>query len=174
MSYFKSKLKAIGREYIRRDRDTVISAAGGKCTMCGRKAGDYFTFGPTNYLKQQIKFKVNIDIHVIDGSGMGRQLIVICSGCHLSYHLFNRLSENADMGGKRLSDTLYKRCTKCRELNCMCCKGCGNLPKWCICGNRKTKVIKGRMKKKCHVGNQKIKRLKLRAGKKNTKRTERL
>jgi hypothetical protein len=104
-----------------------------------------------------------MDIHVIDSSTMGRRLVVLCSGCHLSYHLFNRLSESADMGGKKLSDTLYKRCSKCKELNCMCCQDCGKLPKWCTCENkRKSRKAKNRRTTKCRTRGPKTKRLKLR------------
>lgn len=139
MKYLKSKLRAISREYTRRNRDEIIAAAGNKCPMCGRKNGDKFLFGPTNYLKQQIKFSVVMDIHVIDGLESGQKLLVICNGCHLSYHLFNRLSEDAAMGGKKLSDTLYNRCHVCKELSCACCKKCRKLTKWCACSTKKRK-----------------------------------
>lgn len=142
MRYFKGKLKAISREYTKRDRDSVIAAAGGVCPMCDRKDGDIFIFGPTNYLKQQIKFYVRMDIHVIEGGGMGSKLVVICSGCHLSYHLFNRLGEEAVMGDKKLGETLYKRCAQCKELNCMCCNKCEKLMKWCSCSGRSSRAVK--------------------------------
>jgi hypothetical protein len=157
MRYLKGKLRAIGREYMKKDREQIIAASGNKCTICSRKNGDEFLFGPTNYLKQQIKFKVCIEIHVIDGSNNGRHLIVLCSGCHLSYHLFNRLSESADMGGQKLSQTLYKRCDICKELSCMCCKTCGQLPKWCACG----KPVKKKAVSKVPASG----RVKLRSGK---------
>ena len=170
MRYIRSKLKAISREYTRRDRDEIIASAGGRCTMetCRLKPGEWFVFGPTNYLKQQIRFKVNMDIHVIDSSSVGRRLVVICSGCHLSYHLFNRLSEGADMGGKKLSDTLYKRCERCKELNCMCCKKCGKLPKWCACDKKKSRpAARRRRRQVAKVHGPNIKRLKLRSGRKD-------
>lgn len=166
MRYFKSKLSAISREYTKRDRAAIIAAAGNKCTMCDRKHGDEFLFGPTNYLKQQIRFKVYMDIHVIESSMLGRKLVVLCSGCHLSYHLFNRLSESADMGGQRLSNTLYKRCPRCSELNCMCCKKCERLPKWCLCSSRKGMAKDTSKKKKPKQKPQPAeKRLKLRSDK---------
>ena len=68
MRYFKSKLKAISREYTRRDRMAIIKAAGLKCPMCDKKEGEIFLFGPTNYLKQQIKFIIKMDIHVIESA----------------------------------------------------------------------------------------------------------
>ena len=159
MSYFKSKLRAISREYTKKDRYAIIAAAGNKCPMCDRKEGDVFVFGPTNYLKQQIKFVVRMDIHVIDSSSMGQKLVVLCSGCHLSYHLFNRLGEDAVMGDKKLSDTLYKRCDRCKELNCMCCSRCDKLKKWCSCGSKK------KAKKPVRRAKITTKRLKLRSKK---------
>lgn len=159
MRYFKSKLRAISREYTKKDRDAIIAAAGNKCPMCGRKNGDIFLFGPTNYLKQQIKFVVKMDIHVIDSSVMGQKLVVLCSGCHLSYHLFNRLGEEAMMGDRKLGDTLYRRCDRCQELNCMCCKKCRKLMKWCACS------VKNKTKRTPRPKIQ-TKRLKLRSRKK--------
>lgn len=159
MRYLKSKLKAISREYTRKDREAIIAAAGPKCPMCGRKNGDTFLFGPTNYLKQQIKFVVKMDIHVIEGGNIGQRLVVICNGCHLSYHLFNRLGEDASMGDKKLSDTLYQRCSKCKELNCMCCPKCGKLMKWCECKSIREKKDPKRDEK------SKTKRMKLRSRK---------
>lgn len=163
MRYFKSKLRAISREYMKRDRDLIIAQAGGKCTMCERKHGDMFLFGPTNYLKQQIRFAVRMDIHVIDSSISGKKLVVLCSGCHLSYHLFNRLSEGASLGDKKLSDTLYQRCRRCKELNCLCCKKCNRLAKWCLCAARKLKVAKSRRLARRPAVD--TKRMKLRSGK---------
>ena len=155
MKYFKSKLRALRNEYKKKDRAQVIAAAGGKCPMCHRRAGGIYIFGPTHYLKQKIKFKVELDIHVIESAIQGTHPVVMCNGCHLSYHLFNRLSEDAKMGNKRLSQTLYKRCPKCKELRCMCCKKCGKLKKWCKC--RKP----GRPKKKRPVGRPRIHPIKL-------------
>jgi hypothetical protein len=170
MRYFKSKLSAISREYTKRDREAIIASVGNKCPMCDRKNGDIFLFGPTNYLKQQIKFKVRMDIHVISNSSMGQRLVVICNGCHLSYHLFNRLSEGADMGGRRLSDTLYKRCANCKELSCMCCESCGKLPKWCACKSSSNGAPSRKRKqerKSCQSGPG---RLRLRSAKKSKAR----
>lgn len=133
VKYFRSKMYALHREYKKKDRNEIISAAGNQCPMCGRSEGDSYTFGPTHYLKRQLVFRVMMDVHVIDSSVHGQKTVVMCNGCHLSYHLFNRLSEDARMGDKKLSDTLYKRCPKCKELRCMCCKKCGKLKKWCKC-----------------------------------------
>lgn len=161
MKYFKTKLRAISREYTKRDSDAIIAAAGNRCPMCNRKSGDMFTFGPTNYLKQQIRFSVSMHIHVIDNFSTGQKLVVICSGCHLSYHWFNRLSEEAVLGDKKLGETLYKRCGVCRELNCMCCKKCRNLAKWCKCSSVKTR--KATRTIRYHGGADKTRRLKLRS-----------
>lgn len=163
MRYFKSKMSILRREYKHKDRAEIIAAAGGECPICHREEGDIFVFGPTNYLKQQIKFRVRLDIHVIGGSTVGITPVVMCDGCHISYHLFNRLGEDAFMGNKKLSDTLYKRCPKCKELNCTCCKKCGRMKKWCKC--RKP----GRPKKK-RLGRPRknplpVKKLRLRAKK---------
>ena len=143
MKYFQSKLSAIRREYRRRDRDQIIHAAGNKCSVCGRKPGEEVLFGPTQYIKRRVRFKVKMDIHVIEGGGKKPINVTICDGCHLSYHLFNRLHEDAEFGPKRLKDTLYKRCKKCGELSCSCCHRCGKPSKRCNCHKikklRKTK-----------------------------------
>lgn len=136
MSYFKTRIRQLRQEYRKKDRDAIIAAAG-KCQMCERKDGDVFLFGPTHYLKKKIRFTVRLDIHVLDSTGGPKSYIVICDGCHCSYHLFNRLSEAAEFGTKKLSDTLYKRCSSCRELSCMCCKNCEMPKKWCSCKRKK-------------------------------------
>lgn len=133
MKYFQVKLSAISREYRRKDRDHIIRAAGNRCAICGRKPGDEFLFGPTQYIKRRIRFPVTMDIHVVEGGGKKPVNVVLCSGDHLSYHLFNRLHEDAEFGPKRLKDTLYKRCPRCGELSCTCCHRCGKPPKRCAC-----------------------------------------
>jgi hypothetical protein len=146
MKYFKSKIGAMRREYRGREKERIIATVGSKCQICGRKNGDIFLFGPTKYIKKQIRFKVKVDIHVIDGGDREAPFyLVICDGCHLSYHLFNRLREDAEFGGKKLADTLYKRCTKCGELNCLCCSTCGKHSKWCTC-MKPIRKIRGKRK----------------------------
>lgn len=141
MTYFRNRMRQLRGEYTRPDRQQIIDAAGGRCVLCKRKKGDDFSFGPTNYLKRRLLFKVYIDIHTIDGGPMGSSKIVMCCGCHMSYHLFNRLSEDAEMGVP-LSKTVYERCKICSELteSCMCCKTCGKASKWCRCTPGKRKV----------------------------------
>jgi len=133
MSYFRRRMRMLRSEYTRPDRLAIIAAAGNKCSMCDRVDGDVFDFGPTAYLKKKIRFRFYIDIHVIEGSSFSNRNVVACSGCHMSYHLFNRLAEDAEFGGKKVSDVLYRRCSKCRELTCRCCRTCKRAPKWCAC-----------------------------------------
>jgi hypothetical protein len=133
VSYFNTRLKQLRQEYKGTDKKKLVAAAGGKCQMCDRKNGDEFLFGPTHYLKRRLKFKVNIHIHVIKTASTTYNM-VICDGCHMSYHLFNRLNEEAQFGNLSLSQTTYKRCRKCKEMACMCCAGCDKPKKWCECG----------------------------------------
>jgi hypothetical protein len=141
MSYFRERMRLLRGEYTAKDRDTVISAAGGRCSLCGRKSGDEAIFGPTNYLKKRLRFWVYIDIHVIEGGESNRKNVIMCNFCHITYHLWNRLSESADFGGKSADQTVYQRCRKCQELSCRCCKKCKKAPKWCTCKKKK----KGKM-----------------------------
>ena len=130
MAYFKRRMRMLRAEYTRADRTKVIAAAGNECSMCERRSGDIFEFGPTHYLKKKIRFKVYIDVHVIEGGPMAGKPVVLCGGCHVSYHLLNRLSEDAEFGGTTISKTIYRRCPKCNEMPtrrrgtmaCMCCK----------------------------------------------------
>jgi hypothetical protein len=137
VSYFKTRIKELDMEYSGRDREHLIREAG-KCAICDRTAGEQFVFGPTHYLKQKIRFKVGLDVHVIDGATMSQNKVVLCDGCHMGYHLFNRLDEEAELG-KKLKDTLYARCKKCRELvsqmppYCRCCEDCSRAPDRCLC-----------------------------------------
>lgn len=101
MSYFKSKVKALRHEYTDADRVEIVKSKDSKCELCGRKNGDKYVFGPTHYVKKKILFKVNIHIHKIKTNGH-IQKVVICDGCHLSYHLFNRLDSDALFGGKTI------------------------------------------------------------------------
>jgi len=140
MIYFRSKLRELTRECSGKERATLIDDAPIKCQMCDRKVGDTFMFGPTRYLKRRIKFHVAMDVHVVDGFHDGDNKVVICNGCHISYHWLNRLQESAELGGKKLSDTIYKRCRKCRELNCMCCPKCRRSPRKCSCGGKKALI----------------------------------
>lgn len=134
MVYFRNRMRQLRGEYTSADRQKLIQDAGGRCSLCKRQKGDDFSFGPTNYLKRRLLFKVYIDVHVIEGGPSGKATVVMCCGCHMSYHLFNRLSEDAEMGVP-LSDTVYERCNKCGELesSCMCCGRCGKAAKWCRC-----------------------------------------
>ena len=146
MTYFKTRIRELQREYKRRDARELIDAAG-KCAMCGRKSGDRFLFGPTNYLKKRISFKVSMQVHIVDGAAVGDNRVVLCSGCHMSYHLFWRLSEGAELGNVRLDKGLYKRCTKCRELKggsgngCRCCHRCKKAPGKCDHRTRKGRKV---------------------------------
>lgn len=140
MGYFKKRMRMLRSEYTKPDRKAIITAAGGKCSLCKRKDGDTALFGPTAYLKKKIMFKVYIDIHVIEGSSFKNRTVVMCNSCHMSYHLFNRLSEDAEFG-IRIDKTIYKRCGKCNELirrgACRCCVRCKSAPKWCACKKAK-------------------------------------
>ena len=131
MAYLKEKIRALRSEYTRPDRHDIIKSAK-KCAICSRKAGAIYIFGPTNYIKERLKFKIYLDVHTINGGGLGPREVVLCTACHLNFHLFNRLSERAEFG-KRLSKTIYKRCKVCGELVCRCCLKCGKSPKWCKC-----------------------------------------
>lgn len=137
MSYFRNRMRQLRSEYVSADRSKLIKAAGGKCSLCSRRAGDEFIFGPTHYLKKRLKFRVYIDVHVIEGWRSWAP-VVMCCACHMSYHLFNRLSEDAKFGSKSMSETVYKRCRTCGELNCMCCPKCRRHTKWCRCRARTT------------------------------------
>lgn len=134
MVYFRNRMRQLRGEYTAPDRQKIIDDAGGRCVLCKRKKGDGFAFGPTNYLKRRLLFKVYIDIHVIEGGPIKSHTVVMCCGCHMGYHLFNRLSEDAEMGVP-LSKTVYQRCKICGELreSCMCCQRCGKAAKWCRC-----------------------------------------
>ncbi len=111
MHYFRSKIKALREEYAEPDKAEVIKAKGGKCELCGRKTGDTYVFGPTHYIKRKVLFKVNVHVHKIKSGGHVHK-VVICDGCHLSYHLFTRLDPDAVFGGrtiKDVSDSVLKR-----------------------------------------------------------------
>lgn len=101
MGYFKSKIKALREEYIDADKIEIIKSKGGRCELCGRKEGDKYVFGPTHYIKKRVLFKVHIHIHKIKSHG-DTHTVVICDGCHLSYHLFNRLDSDAKFGDKTI------------------------------------------------------------------------
>jgi hypothetical protein len=133
MIYFKTKIKTLRWEYNGKDRKSIIAKSGNKCSMCGRIPGDVFMFGPTHYIRKKIRFKVRMDVHIIEGMPGDKNKIVLCDGCHMSYHWFNRLSEDAEFGNKKLNETLYDRCETCKELSCMCCKKCSNPIKYCQC-----------------------------------------
>lgn len=105
MSYFKGKVNTLRMEYDNPDKVEIIKSKGGKCELCGRVEGDTYIFGPTHYIKKHVKFKVHIHIHVIKAEGVIHK-VVTCDGCHLSYHLFNRLDHDALFGSKTLKDTL--------------------------------------------------------------------
>lgn len=101
--YIKKKIRSLRGEYKRPDGKSIISKAGGKCSLCNRGNGETYLFGPTHYLKKQISFKVHIHIHSIAADN-NVYPIVICDGCHLAYHLFNRLDPSADFGGKTIKN----------------------------------------------------------------------
>jgi hypothetical protein len=138
--YFRSKLRELTNECRGKERAALLATAPRCCPMCDREKGDPFMFGPTRYLKRRIKFSVSMDVHVVEGSTFANNKVVICNGCHISYHWLNRLQESAELGGKKLADTVYKRCRKCGELNCMCCKKCNKAPRKCICGGKKAVI----------------------------------
>ena len=141
MTYFRTRMKLLRQEYKAKDRRQIIKDAG-KCSMCERVHGDDFLFGPTHYIKKRIRFKVRLDVHVIEGMPKPNNRIVICDGCHISYHLFNRLEEEAEFGNTKLSENVYERCEKCKELTCMCCKKCGIHTKSCGCKDSDAKKLK--------------------------------
>lgn len=135
MTYLRSRMRMLRGEYTASDRRKMVHETD-RCQLCGRKRGDEFIFGPTNYIKKRIKFRVYLDVHVIEGGCEKARKIIICNGCHLGYHLFNRLSEDAEFG-VRISKTVYRRCRVCGELSCRCCKDCGKAPKWCLCEEKR-------------------------------------
>lgn len=75
-----------------------------RCSLCGKKYGDKCTFGPTNYLKYAITFFVSIHFHRIVDLVTKKIYIPICDGCHLSYHLFERLEDIAEFGNLKKGD----------------------------------------------------------------------
>lgn len=101
MGYFKSKIKALREEYTEADKVEIVRSHGGKCQLCNAKEGDTYIFGPTHYIKKRVKFKVHIHIHKIKSHGDVHK-VVICDGCHLSYHLFNRLDVDAQFGNRTI------------------------------------------------------------------------
>lgn len=149
MKYFSKRLGELGSEYKGKDKLQLLKEAG-KCGICNRRPGDDFLFGPTHYLKKKIRFTVTLQVHIVDGATVGNPRVVLCSGCHMSYHLFYRLNEDASMGSHKLSETVYVRCRRCRDLvseagHCRCCRKCNRSPNWCRCKSKKRK----RGKKKC-------------------------
>ena len=106
--YIKNKIRALRGEYKGKDYKEIISNAGGKCSICRREDGDTYLFGPTLYLKKQIQFRVKIGIHVVRMESSTYN-VLMCDGCHCSYHLFNRLGKAAKFGRKKLSATVYKK-----------------------------------------------------------------
>lgn len=96
--YLKKKIRALGSECTSEEYKVATMSSSGKCVMCGRESGDKYTFGPTKYVKSKLSFRVKIHGHVIKSEG-SRHTIAMCCGCHLSYHLFNRLDPEADFGG---------------------------------------------------------------------------
>ena len=108
MSYFKSKVSVLRNEYTKSDRKQIIAERGGKCEFCGRREGEKSVFGPTHYIKRHIIFKTHIHLHVFVSHGITHK-ICICDSCHLGYHLFNRLDEDAYLGNIRVGDCLNKK-----------------------------------------------------------------
>jgi hypothetical protein len=107
MSYFKGKVTALRNEYTDPDKKQVIAQRGGKCELCGKEDGEKAVFGPTHYIKRHIIFKTHIHIHVIAYHGQIHK-ICICDSCHLGYHLFNRLDQDAYLGNRRIGDSFDK------------------------------------------------------------------
>lgn len=100
-AYFKNKLKILREEYTEPDRATIIVAKGSKCEICGRRKGDAAVFGPSHYLQHKILFKVDIDVHKMMTES-DTCLCVLCTACHLGYHLYNRLEPEAQFGGRTM------------------------------------------------------------------------
>ena len=105
--YLKKKMRALRNECTGAELKAAILQHGNKCLMCGRTDGERYVFGPTKYVKSKLSFKVKIHIHMIKSDGT-RYAMPICCGCHLSYHLFNRLDSDAMFGNKSLTQTVYK------------------------------------------------------------------
>jgi hypothetical protein len=105
--YIKNKIRLLRAEYKGTDAKKILDEAGHKCAICGRKDGEVYLFGPTLYLKKQLQFKVKIHIHVIRCEKKSIP-VVFCDGCHLSYHLFNRLGPGAKFGRKALNKTVFR------------------------------------------------------------------
>ena len=112
-AYFKRKIKALREEYTDADKVEIIKSKNGKCELCDRIDGDPYSFGPTHYIKYRILFKVHIHIHKIKSHGEV-QKVCICDGCHLSYHLFNRLDSDASFGDKIVGEVAYDNSKKKR------------------------------------------------------------
>lgn len=139
MKYFKKRLGEISNEYKGRDKQEIINAAG-QCSLCRKKPGDEALVGPTHYLKKKIRITVSLHVHMVDGATIGDKRVVLCSACHMSWHLLGRLNEDAQMGNKRLGQTVYSRCKRCDELSCRCCLKCKKSPKRCTCATKKRKI----------------------------------
>ena len=101
MAYFRKKIKILREEYTDADRVEIIKSKGCKCELCGREDGATYLFGPTHYIKLRVKFHVKIHIHKIRYHDVVHK-VIICDGCHLSYHLFNRLDMDASFGDKTI------------------------------------------------------------------------
>ena len=101
MLYFKGKIRDLRNEYTGSDAKAIVKSKGGKCELCGRKKGDEYVFGPTHYIKKKILFKVDIHIHKIISDGEVYK-VVICGGCHASYHLWTKLDGAATFGDKTI------------------------------------------------------------------------
>jgi hypothetical protein len=107
MSYLRDKIIALRKEYSEDDKASIIESKGGRCELCGRKEGDKYIFGPTHYIKKHVILRVHIHIHkLIDGAG-NMQKVCICCGCHASYHLFNRLDNDAVFGDRKVHGNEY-------------------------------------------------------------------
>ena len=101
-AYFKERFKLLNKEYKGKDKTEIFLRAGNKCSLCGSGPGDVSVFGPTHYLRKKIKFKTSLQVHIIEGLREDVVKVVLCSCCHLSYHLFNRLERGADFGGAKI------------------------------------------------------------------------
>jgi hypothetical protein len=61
-----------------------------KCSICGRKTGDFYELPPTPKNKAILKFKVKLQYHKFNNSS---KIIIICHGCHLKYHLIEKIDK---------------------------------------------------------------------------------
>jgi len=61
-----------------------------ECEICKRKSGDYYELPPTTKNKIILKFRVKLQYHKFNNS---TKKIIICQGCHLKYHLLEKIDK---------------------------------------------------------------------------------